>query len=67
MFSFQKPINNPDIRAITSKTTNKKKRNLATVAAPAAILVNPKSAATIAITRKIRAHFNMSCSLEFIP
>jgi hypothetical protein len=47
------------IKKIRHNSRNKPNRNLAIAAAPAAIPVNPKSAATIAIIRKITAQRNM--------
>jgi len=41
----------------------RKKRNRATSAAAPAMPVNPNSAAMIAITRNIAAHFNIIASL----
>jgi hypothetical protein len=44
---------------ITTKARKKKKIVLAIEAAPSAIPVNPKTAAIIAITKKIAVHLNI--------
>jgi hypothetical protein len=49
----------PITQKIRQTTRNRKNKNLAIPAAAAAIPVNPKSAATSAITRKIRAQRSM--------
>ena len=49
----------PRIRATIKRTTNTKKIIFAIEAAPAAISVNPKMDAIIAITRNISDHFSM--------
>jgi len=49
----------PNIAVKTTSAIKTKKIILAIDAAPAAIPVNPKIAATIAITKKIAVHFNM--------
>jgi len=46
------PIDMPMMKKIRHMTRNRKKRNLAMLAAAEAIPVNPKSAATSAMTRK---------------
>src|SRR5436309_1860192 len=48
---------------ITKMAMNRKKRNRAMSAAAPAMPVNPNSAAMIAITRNIAAHFNMFASV----
>jgi hypothetical protein len=47
------------MRLRITRTKNKKNITLAMEAAPAAIPVNPKRAAIMAITRKIAVHFNI--------
>jgi hypothetical protein len=49
----------PRMKLPTTKTMKIKKIVFAIDSAPAAIPVNPKSAATIAITRKITVHLNI--------
>ena len=49
----------PKINTITNNTKKIKNKTLAIEAAPAAIPVNPKTAAIIAITKKIAAHFSI--------
>jgi hypothetical protein len=53
------PADMPITKKIRQTTRNRKNKNLAIPAAAAAIPVNPKSAATSAITRKIRAQRSM--------
>lgn len=50
---------NPAINAITKKATNRKNRNLAIEAAPAAIPPKPNTAAMIAMIKKINAQRNI--------
>ena len=57
---------NPSNIAINQKAKNIKKITLATEAAPAAIPVNPKIAAMIAITKNMAAHLNIVESLMMI-
>lgn len=54
----------PRIAVNTTKKRNTKKIILATEAAPAAIPVNPKSAATIAITKNMAVHFSMLLKMD---
>jgi len=49
----------PSNKNTTNTTTKRKKKNLAIDAAPSAILPKPKTAATIAITKKMAAQRNM--------
>ena len=56
----------PRITAIATNTKKKKKMNLAIDAAPDAISVKPKTAAIIAITKKIAAHFNIVVVFIFV-
>jgi len=53
------PIDMPMIKKIRHMTRNRKKRNLAMPATAEAIPVNPKTAATSAMTRNRAAHFNI--------
>jgi len=53
----------PNIRARRNNTKKMKKRIFAIDAAPAAIPVNPKIAATTAIIRKIAVH--LSITIDF--
>src|SRR6266496_2779757 len=55
----------PAIKSTRQTTRNRKKRNFAIPAAAEAIPVNPKSAATSAITRKITAQRNIIIPLLF--
>jgi len=56
---FLPRILDPIIRDSTTRIRNIKKMTFAIEAAPAAIPVNPKIAATIAITRKITVHLSI--------
>lgn len=62
IFLFNKRL--PAIRVITTNTRNMKNITLAIDAAPAAIPVNPKRAAIIAITRNTTVHFNITFFLD---
>lgn len=50
----------PKMSTIIHTVMKMKKRIFAIAAAPAAILVNPNIAATIAIIRKMNDHFNIA-------
>jgi hypothetical protein len=52
----------PKMRTTTKSTRKIKKRILAMEAAPAAIPVNPKTPAMIAMMKKMTAHFNIVVS-----
>ena len=52
-------IETPSMPVITTKMMKTKKIVLATDAAPDAIPVNPNTAATIAMTKKMAVHFNI--------
>ncbi len=56
----------PATSAITNKTKNIKNKILAMDAAPAAIPVNPNTAATIATIKKISAQRNIVLSFKLI-
>lgn len=61
---FLPRILDPIINESTTRTRKIKKMTLAIEAAPAAIPVNPKIAATIAITRKITVHLSIMISFN---
>lgn len=56
----------PRITAIATNAKKKKKMNLAIDAAPEAISVKPKTAAIIAITKKMAAHFSIVVVFSFV-
>jgi hypothetical protein len=53
----------PPISASTNKAAKRKNKNFAMAAAPTAICVNPKRAATSATARKINDQRNIACVL----